>query len=86
MVLTKEDWLQYGAQEDDYVPLVLYIPQRFNNEPLDAVVVDRAYKADSLKYLKQFPKLLSLVEEGKCMTPYFDRFEVYLPSCESNTR
>lgn len=82
MVLTKEDWLQFGAQVDDYVPMIIYIPQRFNGEPLDAVVVDRAYKKESLEYLQQFPKLLLLVQDHDCMTVIADRFEIYPTSCK----
>ena len=84
LVLSKEDWLQYYVRGvGDFVPLTLYIPQSYHGQPIDYLIIDRAYEGDATTYLEGFPELRTKYShrDTRCFKELSARFTVLNVHC-----
>jgi hypothetical protein len=81
LLLSREDWLLFYSQPDDYLPLTLYVPRAYSNQAIDAVVIDEAWADDAKRYLDSFPQLRDRSLSSPCSKFVSNRFRIYYLNC-----
>jgi hypothetical protein len=85
MILSGENWLQYySSEQDDFIPMTLYYVKSYDGSNLDKVIIDEAYRIQSIEYMQTYhPKVYNAVEglKSECIVKVLPRYTLYDLKC-----